>query len=81
MRERMLAGELYIADDPEIEAAARRAHLLMDASNATAADASSRRHELLTALLGGLGADTVVRPPLYIDYGSNLSLGQRCFVN
>lgn len=81
MRERMLAGELYIADDPEIEAAARRAHLLMDAINATRADEASRRHELLTALLGALGDDTVIRPPLYIDYGSNLSLGHRCFVN
>ena len=81
MRERMLAGELYLADDPEIEAAARRAHQLMDAFNATAADASSRRHELLTALLGALGDDTVIRAPLYIDYGSNLSIGRRCFIN
>lgn len=81
MRERMLAGDLYIADDPEIEAAARRARLLMEAFNATAADDSSRRHELLTALLGALGDDTVIRPPLYLDYGSNLSVGRRCFIN
>ena len=81
MRERMLAGEWYIADDPEIEAAARRAHRLMEAFNATAADDSSRRHDLLTALLGGLGDDTVIRPPLYIDYGSSLCVGRRCFIN
>ncbi len=81
MHERMLAGEWYIADDPEIETAARRAHLLMDAFNATAADESSRRHELLAALLGAVGDDSVIRPPLYIDYGSNLSVGRRCFVN
>lgn len=81
MRERMLAGELYIADDPEIEAAARRAHLLMDAFNATTADDSSQRHELLTSLLAAIGDETVIRPPLFIDYGSNLSIGRRCFVN
>ena len=81
MRERMLAGDLYIADDPEIEAAARRAHLLMDAFNATRADEPSRRRELLNDLLGALGDDTVIRPPLYIDYGTNLSIGHRCFAN
>ena len=35
MRERMLAGELYIADDPEILEAYRRAQELAEAYNVT----------------------------------------------
>lgn len=81
MRERMLAGDLYIADDPEIEKAATRAQRLMSAFNATTVDEASRRRELLDELLGSVGENTVVRPPLYIDYGTNLRIGRGCFAN
>lgn len=77
----MLAGDLYLSGDPELAAAARNARLLMEAFNTSAADASSRRRDLLNEMLGAVGDDTVIRPPLYIDYGSNLSIGRRCFVN
>ncbi|MDN6401088.1 MAG: sugar O-acetyltransferase, partial [Brachybacterium sp.] len=37
--------------------------------------------DLLAELLGGLGEGTVVRPPFAVDYGSNVTLGSRTFVN
>ena len=37
MKERMLRGELYLADDPDIQADAARAHDLMERFNATRA--------------------------------------------
>lgn len=83
MRERMLAGELYLADDPELHAAAARAHALQEAYNATPEAQTDRRHSLLSELVGaaGLGEDVTLRSPLFVDYGTNLHLGDRVFAN
>ena len=37
MKQRMLRGELYLADDPDIQADAARGHDLMERYNATRA--------------------------------------------
>lgn len=80
-RERMLAGDLYIADDPDNEAIAREAMRLtaeyLRAESAGEPDA--RRH--LEALLGSLGEGAYVKPPLFVDYGENVHVGARTFVN
>ena len=81
MRERMLAGDLYIADDEEIAEDSRRALDLMDAYNATSARQGPLRRSLLESLLGAIGEGTEIRPPLYVDYGSHISIGARCFAN
>jgi maltose O-acetyltransferase len=80
-RERMLAGDLYIADDPELVAMAVRADRLQDEFNRTRADQTSLRTRLLGELLGAVGADTVIRPPFYCDYGSHVRIGARTFAN
>jgi maltose O-acetyltransferase len=80
-RERMLAGDMYIADDPELAAEARQARRLLDEFNRTAADAVDERHRVLRQLLGGFGADSEVRPPFYCDYGYQIRIGARTFVN
>ena len=80
-RERMLAGDLYIADDPESGRLARRAVRLADAYHrAFVADESAAR-SLLDALLGQLGEGAFVKPPLFVDYGENIHLGARSFAN
>jgi maltose O-acetyltransferase len=81
MRERMLAGDPYIADDPELAEAALRAFDLMDAYNATSARRPQERRRLLTQLLGAVGEGTEIRPPLRVDYGRQISVGARTFVN
>lgn len=81
MRERMLAGDLYLADDPDLVEAYLRAQDLTTAYNATTARERDRRHELLGELLGGVGEDTGIRPPLHVDYGSQVTIGARSFVN
>jgi maltose O-acetyltransferase len=35
----------------------------------------------LAELLGAVGSDTEIRPPLYVDYGGNLRVGARSFAN
>jgi maltose O-acetyltransferase len=81
MRERMLAGDLYIADDPELAEQYLRAMDLMDAFNATSARHPDERRRLLTELLGEVGDGVQIRPPLRVDYGSHLRIGARTFAN
>jgi maltose O-acetyltransferase len=80
-REKMLAGELYNALDPELVAARERARDLCWALNATRdADADERRRILRE--LFGAGGDTVwMQPPFFCDYGTNIELGERVFFN
>ena len=80
-RERMLAGDLYISDDPESERRAYRAARLADSYHRAwlADDATAR--PLLAELLGSLGEDAFVKPPLFVDYGEHISIGARTFVN
>ncbi|MDQ4020774.1 MAG: sugar O-acetyltransferase [Actinomycetota bacterium] len=81
MRSRMLASDLYIAGDPELEEQGRRALDLMDAYNVTSVRARDERRRLLEKLLGSVGEGTEIRPPLYVDYGSQITIGARCFAN
>ena len=80
-RERMLAGDLYIADDPELAEASLRARQLQDRFNRSSAADNRERRTILEDLLGEIGTDTEIRPPLYCDYGSHIRVGVRVFVN
>src|SRR5262245_32364150 len=81
MRERMLRGELYRADDPELAAASTRAQVLVERYNATPHSRPDERERLLPELLGGVGERVVVRSPFHCDYGSHISIGGGTFVN
>lgn len=80
-RERMLAGKLYIADDPELARDNLRAMALMERFNGSPAGDPNARKRLLDDLLGALGDGSEIRPPLYCDYGYQLHIGARTFVN
>ena len=81
MKERMLAGELYHADDPELAADLARAADLMERFNATRATEAQLRADLLGELLGSVAADVQIRPPFYCDYGRYISIGAGSFLN
>jgi maltose O-acetyltransferase len=53
----------------------------MERYNLTPAADPLARRELLLELFGGVGADVEVRPPVYVDYGSNVTLGTGVFLN
>ena len=81
MRDRMLAGEPYIADDPALTRDSHRAQALSHLINTMDPTDHAARHRLLSELLGGLGQDSEVRPPLQCDYGYQTTIGARSFVN
>ncbi len=80
MRERMLAGDPYITD-AELLADQARSQELMAAYNASAPGDAAGRRRLLEKLLGSVGEEVEIRPPFYVDYGTHLTIGSRCFAN
>lgn len=80
-KQRMLAGDLYRADDPELAAESLRARELEAAYNDSAPADDDGRRAILTELLGGVGEGTVIRPPFLCDYGYNIRIGAASFVN
>jgi len=81
MRERMLAGERYIADDPELARELSRAARLTHRLNTMdPTDGAGLRH-VLDELLGSFGEGSEIRPPFRCDYGYQTSIGARTFAN
>ena len=80
-REKMLAGELYDALDPELVADRYRVRDLCQKLNASS-DADEELRRKICKQIFGKGGDTVwMQPPFYCDYGSNIELGERVFFN
>jgi len=81
MKQRMLRGELYRFDDPELAADYARAQALLERYNTTRQDEQDLRDTLLRDLLGEMGDGVVIRPTFRCDYGSHIAIGARTFVN
>lgn len=80
-RERMLAGDLYIADDPDLAADMRHAARLTQRFNTSDPSDPQAQLAILRELLGSLGEGTVIRPPLWCDYGYQIHIGRGSFIN
>lgn len=80
-RERMLRGEPYNSRDKTLIATAHRARSLLAAFTATPSTDIKQRHTILVQLLGEVGDDVWIEPPFFCDYGENVYLGARSFVN
>jgi maltose O-acetyltransferase len=80
-KEKMLAGELYLASDPELVADSRRIAGWMDRYNATQARTQKEREALLKEAFASVGEGANIRPPFHCDYGYNISIGRGAFIN
>ncbi|MEI7037653.1 sugar O-acetyltransferase [Fulvimonas yonginensis] len=80
-RQRMLAGEPYDAEAPELRAERAANHRWLARYNAALADGPERWHALLRERLAGVGDGALIRPPFHCDYGWNIHLGAGVFVN
>lgn len=81
MRDRMRAGEPYIADDPQLKADYLHAQALVEEFNTTRASEPGRRQALLQELLGSCGQNVTICPPLRTDYGQYVHIGEGTFIN
>ncbi len=80
-KQKMLAGELYVATGEELAADARRVAEWMDRYNASIAATQRDHAALLREMLAEVGEGAYIRPPFHCDYGYNISLGKSVFLN
>jgi maltose O-acetyltransferase len=80
-KQKMLAGELYQASDPELQADAAAAKAWMVRYNASLATPPAEQRALLVERLAHVGTDAVIRPPFFCDYGYNIRIADGAFVN
>lgn len=80
-RDKMLAGELYDALDPDLVARRANARDLCLALNATREHETEYRRDLLRRIFAAGGETVWMQPPFYCDYGENITLGERVFFN
>ena len=77
--ERMLAGDWYLADDPEIVACAEQGRSRLETFNAT--DGIIERRAVLVELLGSVGEAATITDPFFCELGTFISVGARFFAN
>jgi maltose O-acetyltransferase len=80
-KQRMLAGELYLANDPELASESKRAFRLLRSYNQTTEEERERRTQILQELFGSVGENPSIVPPFHCDYGSHISVGDRFYMN
>jgi maltose O-acetyltransferase len=80
-KQKMLAGELYHAGDPELQADQAAAKAWMVRYNAALGASAAERRLLLRERFADVGDGAVVRPPFHCDYGYNIRLGTDVFLN
>jgi maltose O-acetyltransferase len=80
-KDKMLAGELYQAGDPQLQADQAAARAWMTRYNAALAASDAERLALLRAHLAEVGDGVVIRPPFHCDYGYNICIGAGVFLN
>ena len=79
--QKMLDGELYLATDPDLEAASLRATQLLQRYNQTALRDRVTQRAILKELFGRVGESASIVPPFHCDYGSYISVGDRFYMN
>lgn len=79
-----LSGDLVSPDEPGYEALIDEIFSCMELSqelNRVSVRDQKRVHELMAKILGKpVPESTTLLPPLYIDYGRPVSIGERCFI-
>lgn len=80
-KEKMLAGERYNAQDPQLAAESVRTKQLLLQLNTTPAGQPAERARLLRELLPHAGPGLGLNSPFFCDYGPNITLGEHVFFN
>jgi len=78
-REKMVAGQFYIAADPELRHMRKTARQQMQVFNNELDGA--KRSEILKTLFGKTGNRIYMEPNFYCDYGSNIHVGEDFYAN
>ena len=81
-KEKLLAGQVYSATDPELLRELNACKDVIHRYNQLLPSMRAERTAMLKSLLGHVGNDNIlINQPFYCDYGSNISVGKRFFAN
>jgi maltose O-acetyltransferase len=80
-REKMLANELYLAADAELERMLRKAQQCLHAFNSSLPEEREKRDEIIRALLGSVGQKFEIKPPFRCDYGCHIFAKENLYIN
>lgn len=80
-KELMLQGELYDATDPLLAEERNRAKMLTHRFNQCLPTDTTTQRSILSELLGTIGPQSMIMPFFQCDYGYNIYLGDRVFIN
>jgi len=86
--EKMISGMLYSCMAPELLVARNRARRLaqqfnnyVPAEEETAEAVAEKRIGMIKAMFGKIGDDSYVEPNIQVDYGCNITVGERFYAN
>ncbi len=80
-KQKSLNGDLYSAFDPQLIEEREYCRLLLQKYNNTGPDELDLRKEILQNLLGKSGNELEIETPFFCDYGSNIILGEKVYLN
>lgn len=80
-RERMLACDWYVSDDPDNARIAAHARKVLYEFERSFAMGKADCWELLRSAIPGLGEGARLLPPVRVDYGDNITVGEGTFAN
>jgi maltose O-acetyltransferase len=80
-KQKMLAGELYLASDPELVSDRKLSRSFARPYNLSTEEETQKRQEILKQWLGRIGEKIEIEPPFYCDYGTNIFIGNNFYAN
>lgn len=80
-KEKMLSGNLYMANDKELKVDVKKSRMLTRLFNNTTEEQKEYRAELLKELLKKTGDNIYIEPSFKCDYGCNISVGNNFYAN
>ena len=80
-REKMISGDLYLASDPELVEARIRARRLCLELDAVDTGDFGLREQIARRLLGAAGESPYLEHGFRCDYGDNIEVGDRFYMN
>ena len=80
-REKMLAGELYLALDAELSEMHANALGLLYAFNHSQPRDIAKQQQIVRELFGRVGQTFSITPPFYCDYGCHIYAGENLYIN
>lgn len=80
-KEKMLQGAIFNSRDEELISMYYEARKLLYQFNHTENQTPERRTEILKNLVGFLGNEVWIEAPFFCEYGKNISIGEKTFVN